>query len=66
MSTRLATTRPLFPSLLAVKHWSKILSMSARDTTPIAPLLGEDKNFDHPREDWDRVARFRSEPGAIS
>lgn len=28
----------------AVKHWSKLLSMSARDTTPIAPLLGEDNN----------------------
>lgn len=29
---------------MAVKHWSKILSHSARDTTPIAPLLGEDEN----------------------
>lgn len=28
----------------AVKHWSKMLSMSARDTTPIAPLMGEDEN----------------------
>jgi N4-gp56 family major capsid protein len=28
----------------AVKHWSKMLSMSARDTTPISPLLGEDEN----------------------
>ena len=44
MSTCLATTYPLFPSLLPVKHWSKILSMSARDTTPIAPLMGEDEN----------------------
>jgi hypothetical protein len=29
---------------LAVKHWSKMLSMSARDTTPIAPLMGENEN----------------------
>jgi N4-gp56 family major capsid protein len=29
---------------MAVKHWSKILSHSARDTTPIAPLMGEDEN----------------------
>lgn len=29
---------------MAVKHWSKILSSSARDTTPIAPLMGEDEN----------------------
>jgi N4-gp56 family major capsid protein len=28
----------------AVKHWSKLLSMSARETTPIAPLMGEDEN----------------------
>ena len=27
-----------------VKHWSKMLSMSARDTTAIAPLMGEDEN----------------------
>ena len=29
---------------MAVKHWSKILSHSARDTTAIAPLMGEDEN----------------------
>ena len=28
----------------ALKHWSKLLSMSARDTTAIAPLMGEDEN----------------------
>jgi hypothetical protein len=40
----LAAVNPLLPSLCAVKHWSKILSMSARDTTAIAPLMGEDEN----------------------
>jgi hypothetical protein len=35
------TSLPLFLSLLAVGYWSKMLSMSARDTTPIAPLMGE-------------------------
>ncbi len=40
----LAAGNPLFPSLLAVKHWSKMLSMSARDTTAITPLMGEDEN----------------------
>jgi hypothetical protein len=44
MVTRLTTAYPLLPSLLAVKHWSKILSHAARDTTPIAPLMGEDEN----------------------
>ena len=44
MVTGLTTAYPLLPSLLAVKHWSKILSHSARDTTPIAPLMGEDEN----------------------
>lgn len=34
----------LFLSLVGVGHWSKMLSMSARDTTPIAPLLSEDQN----------------------
>ena len=29
---------------LAVKHWSKILSIAARETTPIAPLMGDDEN----------------------
>lgn len=29
---------------MAVKHWSKILSHSARDTTSISPLMGEDEN----------------------
>lgn len=29
---------------MAVKSWSKVLSHSARDTTPIAPLMGEDEN----------------------
>ncbi len=28
----------------AVKHWSKILSHSARETTSISPLMGEDEN----------------------
>ena len=28
----------------AVAHWSKFLSKSARDTTPIAPLMGTDAN----------------------
>jgi Protein of unknown function (DUF4043) len=44
MVTSPTTAYPLLPSLLAVKHWSKILSHSARDTTPIAPLLGESEN----------------------
>jgi hypothetical protein len=38
------TSLPLFLSLLAVGYWSKMLSISARDTTPIAPLTGEDQN----------------------
>jgi hypothetical protein len=38
------TSLPLFLSLLAVGYWSKMLSMSASDTTPIAPLMGEDQN----------------------
>lgn len=44
MVTGLTTAYPLLPSLLAVKHWSKILSHAARDTTPLAPLMGEDEN----------------------
>jgi hypothetical protein len=44
MIVRLTTAYSLFPSLLAVKHWSKLLSMSARETTSIAPLMGEDEN----------------------
>ena len=42
--TPLAAGDPLLLSLLAVKRWSKMLSMSARNTTPIAPLMGEDEN----------------------
>lgn len=42
--TRLPTAYLLFLSLLAVKLWSKQLSKSARDTTPIAPLIGDDEN----------------------
>jgi hypothetical protein len=63
MVTHLATAYPLFPSLLPVKHWSKILSMSPRDTTPIAPLLGEDENSIIPVKIG---VRLRSKPGAIS
>ena len=44
MIARLALALPLLLSLLAVRCWSKMLSMSARDTTPIAPLMGEDQN----------------------
>ena len=44
MFNAFATAYPLFLCLCPVKHWSKILSMSARDTTPIALLLGEDEN----------------------
>ena len=44
MITRVATVSPLFSSLWGSGHWSKMLSMSARDTTPIAPLMGEDQN----------------------
>ena len=44
MLARLPTIHPLLPSLLAVQHWSKILSHAARDTTPIVPLMGEDEN----------------------
>jgi hypothetical protein len=44
MVTGLTTAYPLLPSLLAVKHWSKILSHAARDRTQIAPLMGEDEN----------------------
>jgi hypothetical protein len=42
--TPFAAGNPLFVSLWAVKHWSKMFSMSARDTTAIAPLIGEDEN----------------------
>jgi hypothetical protein len=38
------TSLPLFLSLFAEGYWSKMLSMSARDTTPISPLPGEDQN----------------------
>jgi hypothetical protein len=41
MVTPFMALPPLFLSLLVVGHWSKMLSMSARDTTPIAPLMGE-------------------------
>jgi Protein of unknown function (DUF4043) len=44
MVTQLTIAYRLLPSLLAVRDWSKILSHAARDTTPIAPLMGEDEN----------------------
>jgi hypothetical protein len=65
MVNRFATAYPLFPSLCPVKHWSKILSMSARDTTPIAPLLGG-RELDHAGEGWDQLVGFRSGRGVTS
>ena len=49
--TPLAAGDPLLLSLLAVKRWSKMLSMSARDDTAIAPPDGRRREQHHPGQE---------------